>query len=138
MDMPSGRKWIVTNTAQHTGYALLPGENAVPFAAPESWVRKRALFLNAHLWVTQYDPTQINAAGYYPNQSKGGEGLPQWIRANRSIENQDIVVWYTMGITHVPRPEEWPVMPVHRAGFKLVPSGFFSRNPALDVPKQAG
>jgi Cu2+-containing amine oxidase len=26
-------------------------------------------------------------------------------------------------------------MPVHRTGFKLIPSGFFARNPALDVPK---
>jgi Cu2+-containing amine oxidase len=27
------------------------------------------------------------------------------------------------------------VMPVHKAGFRLVPVGFFARNPALDVPK---
>ena len=61
--------------------------------------------------------------------------MPQWAGANRSIENRDVVLWYTMGITHMARPEEWPVMPVHRAGFKLMPNGFFSRNPALDVPK---
>jgi primary-amine oxidase len=40
-----------------------------------------------------------------------------------------------MGVTHIPRPEEWPVMVCHKAGFKLMPSGFFVRNPALDVPK---
>jgi primary-amine oxidase len=34
------------------------------------------------------------------------------------------------------RPEDYPVMPVHKAGFKLLPVAFFSRNPALDVPKQ--
>ena len=38
------------------------------------------------------------------------------------------------GVTHLPRREEWPVMPVARAGFKLVPCGFFDRNPALDLP----
>ena len=32
------------------------------------------------------------------------------------------------GITHNPRPEDWPVMPVHGAGFKLEPRGFFARN----------
>ena len=48
--------------------------------------------------------------------------------------NQDVVVWYTLGITHIPRPEEWPVMPATHVGFKLIPGGFFSRNPALDVP----
>jgi Cu2+-containing amine oxidase len=26
------------------------------------------------------------------------------------------------------------VMPVHAAGFRLIPWGFFARNPALDLP----
>jgi primary-amine oxidase len=77
----------------------------------------------------------MNAAGYYINQSKGGEGLPKWTSANRAIENQDIVVCYTMGTTHILRPEGWPVMPVHRMGFWLRPNGGFARNPALAVPK---
>ena len=36
-------------------------------------------------------------------------------------------------ITHVPRPEDWPVMPVEYCGFLMSPFGFFDRNPALDV-----
>ena len=47
-------------------------------------------------------------------------------RRTGSIDNRDVVLWYTMGITHNPRPEDWPVMPVHEAGFKLVPWGFFA------------
>ena len=50
---------------------------------------------------------------------------------------RDIVVWYTFGHHHVPRPEDWPVMPVATIGFKLKPVGFFDRNPALDVPPLA-
>ena len=46
-----------------------------------------------------------------------------------------MVLWYTMGVTHIPRPEEWPVMPVTHVGFKMIPGGFFTRNPALDVPR---
>ena len=46
----------------------------------------------------------------------------------------DVVVWHTVGVTHVPRPEDWPVMPVEYCGFTLLPFGFFERNPALDVP----
>jgi hypothetical protein len=38
------------------------------------------------------------------------------------------------GPVHVPRLEDWPVMPVTRCGFTLKPTGFFDRNPALDVP----
>lgn len=141
LNLASSRKWKVINPAiknslgQPTGYTLFPGENSVPYAAPTSSVRKRAGFINSHLWATPYDSAQAYAAGDYVNQSKGGDGLPRWAAANRSIENQDIVLWYTMGVTHIPRPEEWPVMTVHRAGFKLMPSGFFTRNPALDVPK---
>src|SRR6185437_15747428 len=134
LSLETSRKWIVENPATHTGYALLPGENAVPFAAPDSWVRKRAGFLNAHLWVTPFAQDEIYAAGDYPNQSHGGDGLPKWTSANRPLDGKDVVLWYTMGITHNPRPEDWPVMPVHAAGFKLVPWGFFPRNPALDLP----
>lgn len=140
ISLETSRKWIVTNPGarnalgQPTGFALLPGENAVPFALPDSWVRKRAGFLNAHVWVTPYQESERYAAGDYPNQSRGGDGLVKWTAANRSLENTDLVLWYTMGITHNPRPEDWPVMPVHAAGFRLVPWGFFSANPALDVP----
>jgi primary-amine oxidase len=141
LSLQSGRKWRVVNPAvrnalgQPVGYTLIPGENAVPYAGPKSSVAARAGFMSAHLWVTPYDASEMYAAGNYVNQSAGGEGLPKWVRANRRVENRDVVVWYTMGVNHIPRPEDWPVMPVHRASFKLVPTGFFARNPALDVPK---
>jgi primary-amine oxidase len=35
---------------------------------------------------------------------------------------------------HIPRPEDWPVMPAGYISFMLKPVGFFDRNPALDVP----
>jgi primary-amine oxidase len=56
------------------------------------------------------------------------------MKADRSLEGTDTVVWYTFGHHHVPRPEDWPVMPVAAIGFSLRPCGFFDRNPALDVP----
>ena len=139
--MATSRKWRIFNTSvknqlgQPVGYLLVPGDTAVPFADPTgSSIRRRAGFLDAHIWVTPYDAAQMNAAGFYINQSQGGEGLPKWTMANRSVEARDIVVWYTMGTTHIPRPEEWPVMNSHHLGFKLMPSGFFTRNPALDLP----
>jgi primary-amine oxidase len=133
VNLLSSRRWKIV-TGNSGGYTLLPGENAVSFAAPGSWIRKRAGFLNAHLWVTPFSPDELYAAGDYPNQSRGGEGLVKWTAINRAISGKDVVVWYTMGITHLPRPEDWPVMPVHEAGFKLIPTGFFPRNPALDLP----
>lgn len=143
LNMNSTRRWKVVNEAQkndlgqQTGYMLIPGENSIPYAMNSSYVRKRAGFINAHIWATPYDPTQNYAAGDYPFESDGSQGLPAWVRANRSIENKDIVLWYTMGITHTPRPEEWPIMPVHRSGFKLIPNCFFGKNPALTYNSSA-
>lgn len=58
-----------------------------------------------------------------------------WTAANRTLENQDVVLWYIVGVNHIVRPEDWPVLPCHRAGFMLRPWGFFDRSPALDVPR---
>jgi len=141
VSLASSRKWEVVNPSvkngvgTSTGYILVPEENSVPYAAPDSWMRKRAGFINAHFWATAYDPAQLYAAGFYANQSRGDDGLPVWIRANRSLQDSDVVIWYTLGVTHIPRPEEWPIMTVHPAGFRLAPDGFFDHNPAADVPK---
>jgi primary-amine oxidase len=115
-----------------SGYELVPGSNADPFAAEGSPVRRRAGFLDAAVWATAYADSERYAAGDYPNQSVGGDGLPRWSASNRALTGTDIVLWYTLGVTHNPRPEDWPVMPVHEAGFRLVPVGFFERNPVLD------
>ena len=47
------------------------------------------------------------------------------------------MLWHTFGLTHFPRPEDWPIMPVDYTGFKLKPAGFFDRNPTLDVPRSS-
>ncbi len=139
----SARYWKVVNPAvkNHVGepvaYKLMPGENVLPFAHPESSVMKRATFTTRHLWVTPYSREENYPAGTYPNQHPGGAGLPEWTKANRSIENTDVVLWYTIGAHHIPRPEDWPVMPVGYIGFMLKPVGFFDRNPGLDVPPPA-
>jgi primary-amine oxidase len=97
-------------------------------------VNQRAVFATKHLWVTPHRPDELYPAGDYPNQHPGGAGLPAWTKADRPIENTDVVLWYTAGSHHISRPEDWPVMPVERVGFTLKPSGFFDRNPGLDVP----
>ncbi|KAK7291608.1 hypothetical protein RIF29_06891 [Crotalaria pallida] len=137
----TARHWIVRNTrtvnrtGQLTGYKLVPGSNCLPLAGSEAKFLRRASFLKHNLWVTSYSPDEMYPGGLFPNQSpRVGEGLPTWIKRNRSLEESDIVLWYVFGITHVPRLEDWPVMPVERIGFMLMPHGFFNCSPAIDVP----
>jgi primary-amine oxidase len=106
----------------------------LPFARPEASIAKRAAFTTRHLWVTPFAEHERYPAGDYPNQHPGGAGLPEWTAADRPLEDTDVVVWYSFGAHHVPRPEDWPVMPATRIGFRLEPVGFFDGNPSLDVP----
>jgi len=92
---------------------------------------RRVGFIDHHLWVTPYRPNERYAAGDYPTLSKPGYGLPAWTRENRSIELTDIVLWHTIGMHHMVRAEDWPVMPVLWHSFALRPFDFFDGNPAL-------
>jgi primary-amine oxidase len=136
----SCRTWTIVNpeclnkVGQPVGFRVSPGENTLPFAYPESSVMKRAGFALKHLWVTPFNEAERYAAGEYPNQHPGGSGLPEWTAQDRSIENTDLVVWYTINHHHVARLEDWPVMPAGYVGFSLKPVGFFNQSPALDVP----
>lgn len=141
LDMPSQRSWKIVNknslnfVNQPVGYKIMPGENCLPYAHDSASVIKRAGFIKNHLYVTRYSPDEMYATGKYPNQNKGGDGLPKYVQANRSVDDEDIVVWYTMGHHHITRPEDWPVMPTAYINFQLKPVGFFDGNPALDVPR---
>lgn len=142
LNLVSSRYWKVINPnaknalGKPTGYKLVPGVNALPFQHPDSPVGRRAGFMYKHLWVTKNAPDELYPAGWFPNQHPGGDGLPKWTKADRSIDNEDIVVWYTMNYHHLPRPEDWPVQPVVYADFHWMPSGFFDENPAMDVPRR--
>ncbi len=142
-DGARGRTWRVISTehanrfGRPTSYTLYPESAPVLLADPDSPLAKRAAFATNHLWVTRYDPDQRYPAGDFVNQHPGGGGLPAFTAKDRDIDGADIVVWHTFGPTHVPRPEDWPVMPVARCGFVLKPTGFFDRNPTLDVPPPA-
>ncbi|KAL0385125.1 UNVERIFIED_CONTAM: Primary amine oxidase [Sesamum radiatum] len=143
-DPLSARHWIIRNTrsvnrnGQLTGYKLVPGSNCLPLAGPEAKFLRRAAFLKHNLWVTPYARGEDFPGGEFPNQNpRVGEGLASWVKQNRSLEEADIVLWYVFGITHVPRLEDWPVMPVEHIGFVLQPHGFFNCSPAVDVPPNA-
>lgn len=140
IDANRARYWKVLNRStlnkfgNPTAYKLTPGTNTLPLLSAQAPVAKRAGFMFNHFWATRFAPDELYPAGWYPNQSKGDDGLPVWAKADRSLSQTDIVVWYTLNFHHLPRPEDWPVQPVVYAGFHWMPEGFFDENPALDVP----
>jgi primary-amine oxidase len=144
VDPSRSRVWKIVNPevrnrlGEPVGYKLVPASTPTLLASPESSVGRRATFATRNLWVTPYRADERRAAGDYPNQHGGGDGLPRWTAADRPVADTDVVVWHTFGVTHIPRPEDWPVMPVESTGFLLAPVGFFDRNPALDVPPSPG
>ncbi|MFJ9587966.1 primary-amine oxidase [Streptomyces acidicola] len=140
-DPQSARSWTVVNPGKRNkwglpvGYKLLPGWASDTLIAQDpSLMVKRAGFATKNIWVTPYAPDEIRSAGEHPNGSRRGAGLPEWTAQNRPVEDTDVVLWHTLGVTHIPRSEDWPVMPTEVASFMLLPNNFFDQNPALDVP----
>jgi len=141
----TGRYWEIINenvindaTQQPVGYRLRQknGDNTAFAPLEGSSDMKRLGLADQHLWTTQYDDDEIYPAGEYPNQNPGGDGLTEWVEQDRSVENEDIVVWYNLNQTHVCTPEDWPILPAKMMSFKLEPVHFFEENPSMDVPPE--
>lgn len=62
--------------------------------------------------MTRHKDDQLFAGGHYINQSKGDDGIIKWVEENENVENEDIIVWHSFGVTHIPRVEDFPVMPI--------------------------
>ena len=132
--------WRITNPGSRSalGHARsyqIQGHGPTSLLAADDWPQRRGAFSAHNLWITARRPGELFAAGAYPNQSKGDEGLPRYVNGD-SIAGNDIVAWYTMGFHHVTRPEDWPVLSTVWQSVKLRPHGFFHRNPGLTVRRR--
>lgn len=126
-------------TGTPVGFKLMPAYGQTLLSHPDSYHSKRAEFAKHAVWVTRHRDLDFFPAGKYTMQSTGGDGLATEIErrraagAERSVRDQDIVVWHAFGLTHNPRIEDWPVMPNDKVMVGLKPVNFFSGNPGLDV-----
>jgi len=140
VDLRNPGMWEFINPNQHdargypTGWEIMPGATAVSSISDDDPAQRVGAFSAHQLWVTPYSPDERYAAGTYVTNSDGLRGLPEWTKANRSIENTDIVGWYTLGFHHVVRLEDWPVMPTLWHDFMIRPINFFDQNPVLTLP----
>ena len=114
-------------------YEVLAPNHAQLLLDPEDWPAKRARFLQHDVWVTPYQPDERYAGGQYIFGGRADDGLAVWAAKDRPIRNQDIVVWVNIGMHHLTRAEDLPVMPMVWHSFRLRPHNFFDRNPAIDL-----
>ena len=119
---------------QHKSYQIM-GHTHLSQLDDNDFPQKRAAWSKEQLWVTPYDKDELYVSGKYPNQSSGTEGIQKWITQQRSIDNTDIVCWYTLGFHHITLPEDWPVLPTMWHSFMIRPAMSFERNPSIDVAK---
>ncbi|KAF8606428.1 peroxisomal copper amine oxidase [Ceratobasidium sp. AG-I] len=141
------RRWRIVNPSR-THYASgLPvaysvgigGATRGLLAAEGSWVRKRAGFAEKAVWVVPEDETVLGGrkwpAGRHVPQTRTQpkDSVVEWAQNGDSVEDKDILLFLTVGVNHVPRPEDWPVMPTEHLRVVFKPIGFFKANPALDV-----
>jgi primary-amine oxidase len=119
------------NAGHPAGYTVVPMENSIT-ALPRSAEKETAGFTFHHFWVTPYRDGRLYAAGTFPNQSPRGytDTLYHYADAS-SVYDTDVVVWYSLGETHIPRVEDFPLMSTKKVSVVFQPDGFFERNPAL-------
>ena len=168
-DFSKDRRWrIVNNARTHyasgkaAGYSIgIKGGALLLLAKPDSWIGKRAGLLMNTLWVVR-DVEDVQGNGGSLRMWPAGKYVPQtreepedsvrgWVKNGQSVVDEDLLVFVTVGTTHIPRPEDWPVyvcflmgpfssltlrcrMPVEQLVVSFKPTSFFKANPSLDVP----
>ncbi len=132
-----GERWRIINPNEttpglknHPGYVIL-GHGDTSILSDIDPPQRRAGFSSFPLWVTKHRPGEDWAAGLYPNLSGPDQGLPQYVKGAEPIGNDDLVLWYTMGFHHAPRPEDFPIMPTTWHEVTLAPAFFFDRDPSM-------
>ncbi|KAI5308470.1 hypothetical protein KEM55_005617, partial [Ascosphaera atra] len=131
----ANEKKLNKTSGRPVSYKLTPPPTQLLLADPNSIQARRAQFAQHHVWLTKYKDNELYAGGRYTNQSQDERGgVADAAKRDEDIRDSDVVLWSTFGITHNPRVEDWPVMPIERLELCLRPYDFFEVNPAIDVP----
>ena len=117
------RRWKIINptrkhysSGRNVGYVIgMKGASTRLMAREDGWAAKRAAFAKKALWVIKdvEDPKggRMWPSGKYLPQTREEpqDSVGQWVKSPGNIENEDLLVYITVGTTHIPRPEDWPV-----------------------------
>jgi primary-amine oxidase len=134
------RTWKIVNPNKlnkvglPTAFKILYGNTPTLLSNPNSPPGKRAAFAKHNIWATPFQNEERSGGGRHTVMHSGEGGLEEITANDRNISECDLVTWLTFGVTHLPRPEDWPVMPVEYCGVHLIPVGFFDQNPTINLP----
>ncbi|KAI0855701.1 copper amine oxidase [Xylaria cubensis] len=142
LDIAKSRTFTIINEARTNaisgkphGYKLYPVPSQMLMMAPKTFNFRRGVFASKAIWVTRYNDDELWASGEFTNQSREDTGLAIWAKREEDVKNEDVVLWHSFGVTHVTRPEDFPVMPMEKFVMSLKPTNFFECNPSNDVPR---
>ncbi|KIK02222.1 hypothetical protein K443DRAFT_536341 [Laccaria amethystina LaAM-08-1] len=151
-DYAKERRWRIVNSAKKhyssgrdVGYTLGVKGGATPMMVrDDSWAAVRAGFLTNTVWVCRdvegeggkWGSERMWPSGKYVPQTREQQkdSIGEWVKGELPVVDEDILVYLTVGTTHIPRPEDWPVMPVEQLSVSFKPTSFFKSNPSMDVP----
>ena len=112
LDLTKSRTFKIINpskinqiSGQPVGYKLHAVPSQMLMMASHTFNQKRGIFSSKPIWVTKYQDAQLWAAGEFTNQSREDTGLAKWVQDNDPVDDEDVVLWHTFGVTHVTRPE---------------------------------
>ena len=142
-DWATDRRWTIVSkdnmhyaSGEYAGYGIQIKGGAIPLLAKEgSWVAQRAKFASKPLWVVRdreagKGTERMWPSGKYVPQSRGevSDSIGKWVEGKDSVDNEDILVFITVGesnrdisgpcihiayrragMIHIPRPEDFPV-----------------------------
>ena len=142
-DWAADRRWKIANlnrthdvSGKPSSYQIMMKEGLLPlFAKDDSWMARRASYAHKVLWVVKDEEGpkggKMWPSGKYVPQTREEpeDSVGRWVKEGHgSIDNEDIVLFLTVGAlrlpcpfslrdlfqttigtTHIPRPEDWPV-----------------------------
>ena len=122
---------------QKQAYRII--NNAVSeFLLADVAVTKAASWANYPIVVTKYDDTEDQSSSIYAQNDPWDPVIDfeRFVSDNDTIQNEDLVVWLTLGSYHIPHTEDIPSIPTsfNKYNFHLVPFNFFTECPSVSSP----
>ncbi|GME66697.1 unnamed protein product [[Candida] boidinii] len=139
----TGRTWDFFNpkklnpySGKPVSYKLVSAQCPPLLAKPGALVYKRAPWANTTIKVVPFKEDRLYPSGdHVPQWSGDGNiGMRKWLGDKTDkIEDTDILVFHTFGISHFPAPEDFPLMPAEPISLLMRPRHFFTENAGMDI-----